>query len=161
MDFEVQRCTRHCAKTERELAPDEEFYAVLMAEGAEVVRYDYCADAWEGPPERSLGWWKSKMPGKDPKKLHWAPNDVMLDYFERLEGDEERRDIRYVLGLLLVRRRVARHEESERDEQDQEWLVIYCPRREATYKVAVVTPTPERTMEIQEELARLLFADAA
>ena len=113
MDFEVQRCTRHCAETGRELAPEEAFYSTLVAEGADVVRRDYCADAWQGPPENSLGWWKSRMPARDARKLHWAPNDVMLEYFEQLENQPEKADVRYTLALLLVRRRVARHEDEE------------------------------------------------
>ena len=60
MDFEVQRFTRRCAATDRELAPGELFYSVLLAEGAEVVRHDYAAEAWNGPTVRAApGWWKS------------------------------------------------------------------------------------------------------
>ena len=36
-DFEVQRCSRHCAKTERTLQPGETYYTALMVEGADVV----------------------------------------------------------------------------------------------------------------------------
>ena len=36
MDYEVQRCSRHCAESGRELAPGEAFYSVLVAEGAEL-----------------------------------------------------------------------------------------------------------------------------
>ena len=57
MDYEIQRCTRRCAATEREFAPGEEFFSVLVAEGAELRRLDYCAEAWEGPPENATGNW--------------------------------------------------------------------------------------------------------
>ena len=46
------------------------------------------------------------MPGRP----HWAPNDVMLNYFERLLEDPTAEDARYVLALLLVRRRMLRVE---------------------------------------------------
>lgn len=39
-------------------------------------------------------------------------------------------------------------------------MILYCPRREAMYSVPAVAPSPERIEEIQEELARLLFAKA-
>ena len=106
VDFEVQRCTRHCAKTEREFRPGETFVSVLMAEGAEVVRYDYSLEAWDQPPENAVGWWKSVMPEPNAKKVNWAPNDVMLHYFETLESDASKADVRYVLALLMVRRRI-------------------------------------------------------
>jgi hypothetical protein len=35
-------------------------------------------------------------------------------------------------------------------------MVLYCPRRETTYRVASVTPEETRINEIQEELAKLL-----
>ena len=66
--------------------------------------------------------------------------------------------MRYVLALLLIRRRVVRLEETERDDNGCEMLVLYCPRRETTYRVAVAAPNDERTTEIQHELAGLLFA---
>ncbi len=160
IDYEVQRCTRHCATTGRELQPGEEFFSTLVAEGAEVVRRDYAADAWQGPPEGVLGWWKSQMPERTAKKLHWAPNDVMLELLETLETQPDKKDMRYVLGLLLVRRRVVRLEDTEQDDQGREVSVLYCPRREATYRVETTMPSDERIAEIQEELGQLLFADA-
>lgn len=161
MDYEVQRCTRHCAATGRQFEPGETFYSMLVVEGAQVVRHDYAPEAWQGPPHGVLGWWKSQMPARDAHKLHWAPNDVMLHLFEELEPQPELQDMRYVLALLLIRRRVLRLEESEIDEQGRESLAVYCGKNEQTYQVLVATPTEERTDAIQEELAKLLFADAA
>ena len=160
IDYEVQRCTRHCAATGRELQPGEAFYSTLTAEGAQVVRHDYSQEAWQGPPEGVLGWWKSHMPKRNTKKLHWAPNDVMLELLESLEAQPDKMDMRYVLALLLIRRRVVRLEETEKDASGREVSVLYCPRRDTTYRVVTVTPGAQRTTEIQEELARLLFADA-
>jgi len=155
MDYEAPRCTRHCAHSGRELLPEEPFYSVLVAEGAELRRLDYAAEAWEGPPKEAIGGWKSQMPSPN-KRKKWAPNDVMLQFFDELAEQPELRDMRYVLALLLVRRRVMRHEESERDETGREIAVLYCPRRDATYKVPVVIPDEARANEIQEELAKLL-----
>jgi hypothetical protein len=160
IDFEVQRCTRHCTVTGRELRPGEAFYSTLAAEGATVVRRDYSLEAWQGPPEGILGWWKSRMPERNSKRLHWAPNDVMLELLESLADQEDRQDLRYVLALLLIRRRVVRKEETETDEQSREVSVLYCPRRETTYRVVTVLPTDARAQEIQQELSRLLFAEA-
>ena len=161
IDYEIQRCTRHCAVTGRELQPGEVFYSTLTDASGQVTRQDYSAEAWQGPPEGVLGWWKSRMPERDARKLHWAPNDVLLELLESLESQPDKYDMRYVLALLLVRRRVVRLEQTERDESLREVCVLYCPRREATYRVISIVPDAERTKEIQAELARLLFADSA
>jgi hypothetical protein len=161
MDFDIQRCTRHCATSGRELAPGETFYSVLISEGANVVRRDYSAEAWTGPPEGVLGWWKSQMPSPDARKMHWAPHDVMLELFEELSDQPDKQDLRYVLALLLVRRRVCRLEETQHDSAGHEVMILHCPRGETDYQVIVETPSEARVAEIQEHLAKLLFAQPA
>ena len=162
IDYEVQRCTRHCAITGRELRRAKTFYSTLTAEGRAVVRHDYSTEAWQGPPEGVLGWWKSHMPERDAKKLHWAPNDVMLELLERLES--QRRQARHALragAAVDPPSRGAAGRDRTRRRRGAKCSVLYCPRRETTYRVPTVMPEDERTVEIQEELARLLFADAA
>ncbi len=156
MDYDVQRSTKHCRVTGREFAPGEFYYSVLIAEGAELKRYDYTTEAWTGPPAEAVGWWKSQVPDQVAARKRWAPNDVMLNFWDELAEQPDKQDMRYVLTLLLVRRRVFRLEEEKRDEQRREVLVVYCPRRDATYQVPAVTPEPARVDQIQKELAALL-----
>jgi hypothetical protein len=156
MDYEVQHSSRRCSVTGREFAPGETYYSAIVAKGAEVIRFDYAADAWQGPPTDAIGWWKSQVPDRTATKKHWAPNDVMLQFWDELAAQPERQDMRYVLTLLLVRRRVFRLEEEKLDEQGREVLVVDCPRREATYEIPAVMPEAARIDQIQEELAALL-----
>lgn len=160
VDFEVQRCTRRCAKTQRELQPGELFYSVLVSEGKDVIRYDYAADAWTGEPAQALGWWKSRIPEAHGARPHWALSDLMLQYFEELEGQPSKRDERYVMALLLLRRRIVRSEEIQRDASGKETLILFSPRNEREYQVEVVLPTRERIREIQDNLVRLFFGAA-
>lgn len=160
-ELDIQRCTRRCAKTEREFQPREVFHSVLVAEGAAVVRYDYSQEAWDQPPENALGWWKSQMPEPNAKKVNWAPNDVMLHYFEQLAEVSDKADIRYVLALLMVRRRIFKLEETDVNDEGSEVMLLYCPKNETDYKVSVFEPSPERAAEIQVELSKLLYADAS
>jgi hypothetical protein len=242
-DYEVHRCTRHCAKTERELGEGELFYTVLRREGAEYVRADYCLQAWEGGPEGDdevVAWWKSQMPSRSAKQVRMAPNEALLHFFHDILDQPDREDMRYVLALLLVRRRVLRLDETlsleEQDEEasppnrarrtvpqpdaaeveessdaedsggeadseqataeqaagrssaertsaertsagsgqtsetdenapsqpmpGEELLQLYDPREEKTYRVRVTNPSESRINELQEELAKLLYADA-
>jgi len=162
MDYDIQRCTRHCATTGRELLEGETFYSMLVAEGSKVNRYDYAAEAWQGPAgERVVGWWKSQMPTREAKRDRMAPADVLLEYFKQLEENEESLDLRYVMALLLVRHRVLRQESIEAHPGQHETLVLYCPRNEETYRVAAISPDETRIEMIQEYLARLLDAPAS
>jgi hypothetical protein len=156
MEYEIERSAKSCAVTGREFAPGEDFYSALIAEGAELKRCDYSAQAWQGPPPGTIGWWKSKTPDQHARRAYWAPNDVLLDFFDELAEQSERQDMRYVLALLLVRRRVMRLEDERRDETGHERLMLYCPRRDTQYEVTAIAPDPKRVEEIQRVLAKLL-----
>jgi hypothetical protein len=168
LDFEVQRSTRRCAATDRPLEPGDVCYSVLESHGAEIIRKDYCQSAWTGPPSDAFGWWRSRIPETTAKKIKLAPNDVLLELFDQLAEQMEHQDMRYVLALLLLRRRVLRLDvplEAGSLSIDQgvagiEAMSLYCPKREATYVVRVAMPGEERTDEIQQRLSELLIADA-
>jgi len=155
MDFEVDRCARRCAATGREFAPGETIYSALVVDAGRVARLDYSAEAWPGPPEGSLGWWKSLAPAKEGKKIRWAPNDVLLELLEAEEAPAAD-DFRYVASLLLIRRRVLRPEETVQEPDGREVSVLYCPRNEKTYRVPTAVPGADRAKEIQQQLAQLL-----
>jgi hypothetical protein len=170
MDYHIKRCSRQCAQSGRELAEGEAFYTVLVASGATVERLDYASECWTGPPDGAVGWWQSRMPTQKSKRAKMAPNDVLLHVFEELwQSDDSDPDLVYVLALLLVRRRVVRIEEpntaetttDQRDEHTHEKFSVYCPRNDTTYELATSPPDEARIEAIQEELARLLFAEAA
>lgn len=160
MDYDVQKCTRHCAISGRELQEGETFYSVLVAEGAGVGRRDFAPDAWQGPPDGVLGWWKSKVPTRESRRARMAPSEVLLELFQELEDHIDKADMRYVLALLLVRRRVLRIEEGsdQGSENREQVLTLYCSRDDTTHRVACVPPNAARAEQIQAELGRLLFA---
>jgi hypothetical protein len=164
LDFEIQRSTRRCAATDRPLEPGEVCYSVLEVRGADIVRKDFSRDAWTGPPEQAFGWWRYRVPEPHAKKLRLAPNDVLLELFDQLGEQPAGEDMRYVLALLLVRRRVFRTEGLPETNPaaagDVETLTVFCPKRDATYEVPVIMPTNERIEEIQQQLGELLLSGA-
>jgi hypothetical protein len=143
---------------------------VLEVQGADVVRRDFCVDAWTGPPEAAFGWWKSTVPEPTIRKIKLAPNEVLLELFDQLADRPEHHDMRYVLTLLLLRRRVLRLEVSLDHPSGQatptmpghavEIMTVFCPKREASYEVPVVMPRNERIDEIQVQLSELLVSGA-
>lgn len=161
LDFEVQRCSRKCSSSGRELRPGETCYSVLVSEGSSVQRLDYSEEAWSGPPENSLGWWRSRIAEPGVVRMSWAPNDVLLDYFMKLADEPTKADERYVLALLLVRRRILRLEETSTGPDGNDVLTLFCPRHELTHQVVANLPDESRVRQIQEDLGRLLQAPGA
>lgn len=156
LDFDITRCSRKCAATDRDLQAGETCYSALVPEGSQVVRRDYSAEAWQGPPGDAIGWWKSVVVDPSAKRMHWAPSDVMLNYFVQLAENPAAEDTQYVLALLLVRKRILRNEGTEKDADGREAIVLYSPRQECEHRVPVVLPTADRVEAIQNELAQLL-----
>jgi hypothetical protein len=81
--------------------------------------------------------------------------------FDQLAAQPRQREMRYILSLLLLRRRVFQFEDEATDEKGDVFMTLYCPRRDTSYEVQVVEPEDARAEEIQQKIADLLFADAA
>ncbi len=157
IDFEVQRCTRRCHATDRELQPGEVVYSALVKSGSQVVRRDWAESAWSGPTGEMVSWWRTKLPEPAAKRAAMAPGEVMLELFESLEGLSDQADFRYVLALLLVRRRVLKLEGSQADADASGVLRLYSTKTDQRWQVPIVMPSKSRTAAIQAEIGRLLF----
>ncbi len=159
MDYEVKRCSRRCAETQRELAEGEVYYTALVAVGADVQRLDFSEEAWQEPPEGTIASWKSRMPLRD-TKVSMAPNEVLLELFKQRLEQPDKQDETYVLALLMIRRRILRLEQSREDDEGNETFLLSSARDDSTYEVLVTVPTSQRVAEIQEQLAELLYSEA-
>lgn len=161
LEFQFQKCTRQCHKSNREFSPGEEFYSVLLADGGEVVRQDFSAEHWTDPPQNAIGWWKSEMPEQTGKTANLAPNDVLIQFFSQLSGQPDKADLRYILGLLLVRKRLLRLEGTQMNQNGNEELILTDAKQESEHLVVVIDPSAQRADAIQKELSELLYKDAA
>jgi hypothetical protein len=115
--YTLSRCTGVCAATGRALAIGESCVAVLVErdDAAALERVDYSTDAWSSgarptPPARAFAHWRATHQAGEPsgKLKPLLSDDELLDLFTELgDATEPRRQaFRYVLGLMLVRRRV-------------------------------------------------------
>jgi hypothetical protein len=159
LEFDVRSCSRRCSSTERELEPGDVYFSVLEAAGAELVRHDYSVEAWEGEPEECVGWWRSRVPAKEGSKPKLAPTDVMLNLFVALDNRSQDKPFRYLLGLLLLRRRALRRDDSHVTEEGHEVLTLFCPRRDETFELIVADPDAAQTQQLQQRMIDLLYGD--
>jgi hypothetical protein len=156
LDFDITHCSRQCAASGRTFAPGEAYFSTLHIEGGAAVRRDYSAAEWRGPVDDAIAWWKSRVPDHDAAKPKLAPQDVLLNLFTELADRPSEAEFRYVLGLLLVRRRIVKLEDTRRDDAG-EVLVLECPRRNEEYELRVAPPPPERTEALQQRMVELLY----
>ena len=154
---DIPKPSKTCSATHRELKPGEAFFSVLFEESGGVRRLDYAAENWTGPPPSAAGWWKSTVPAVGEKKVKLAPNEILLELFEQLAGQPDKLDVRYVLTLLLIRRRLFRYEREEEAETGEKTLIVYSLKQNATFEIPAAMPNAERLREVQEYLNSLLY----
>lgn len=153
--YEIPRTSGVCASSGRELTPGESYYAALVElpegqaeaklEAADskdkstealralgLCRIDVSLEAWAGGyrPDGLFGYWKSTVPLPNEKKKLFVDDAVLMNLLERLaEATEpDRLAFRYVLALILMRKKLLRYDgnilrEAEVDGQtvEQTW----------------------------------------
>lgn len=156
MDLKLHRPQTACTRTGRGFAPGEVFYSALVR-GAGLDRLDVAAEAWSGPPEGTIAWWRSRYPEAGEVGPTLAPVDALLDALEGLEeeGDEP---LRYLLALELTRRRVLRIVDDRDAVQLDGELVLTSRRRGRDYRVRAVPPAEVAAAGVEDRLAALLWS---
>ena len=157
-DLDIKSCSRSCAATNKNLEPGESYFSVLELCDTEMVRHDYSIDSWTGPPEKCLGWWRSRVPDKE-EKPQLAPIDVMLNLFAALAEKPSESKFRYLLGLLLIRRRILRVEDTQTDDAGKVVMSLYSTRRDENHELLVDEPDDAQADQIQQRMIELLYGD--
>lgn len=157
IDYRIEPSTRRCCISGRELRPGERFYSVLVEEDGKFLRKDYSAEAWPGPPPDAFSFWMGRLnPPTGPRRPP-IDDDMLMDCFQRLEGQWEpsRLRFRYVIALLLMRRRRLKFEATQQD-GPQELLVLRGTRDGGRHLVVNPNLTDEELETVQDEVFQAL-----
>lgn len=161
--WHVARSTRTCASTGVEIPPETPYYSALLETDDGFERKDFAAEAWpEADKAEFFSYWKNK--GYSPRTDKRPPVDYerLLSFFDALDGTEDRskRLFRYVVALVLVRRRKLRLDDMSRTDDGEDRLVLY-DRRGDGKTVTVTSPeaTREELEQAQEKLNSLFECD--
>src|SRR4029079_1923924 len=124
-NYEIHGPARTCAASGRELRPGDKVFSVLWEEADRFVRKDYAAEAWPGPPNRAIAWWVGQIPETGRHAKPTINDDLLVDCFEHLADTTHASKLRfrYVVALLLMRRKRFRFEDA-RSQGEQETLVV-------------------------------------
>lgn len=168
-DFKVGRCSRKCFGEDRPLREGEAFYSVVIENSSGFERRDYSADAWAGPPEGAVGHWKNRMPEAGERKMVLAPREVLIDLLRQMESAEpgtSAAKLRYLLALLLLRRRMVRLATTgaakiDVDDGDEtSWMEIETPNDGSFIRIAECRISKSETESLTESLNELLYCEA-
>jgi hypothetical protein len=145
-----QPACRHCA---RAFENGEPHVSALAMHSDELAREDVCLACWKSQPARGdLFWWRTRHDA-DRKRGIALNLEALEALFVRLEGSNEGQlaELRYVLCLVLMRKRRVKIERVERD-ADGESLIVTRPRKPEVFRVTVFDFSPEKIDELRTRL---------
>lgn len=156
-DYQIQPHTRRCVTTGRDLQPGERYYTALLELGEQLVRQDFSSQAWQGPPAGAFSFWSGRVPQPSETAKPRFDDDVLEECFQRLEeqGERSRVNFRYVVALLLIRRKRFRFEQTI-DADGVEKLELSNIKTGEKYLVLNPQLTDEQMAEVQGEVFRVL-----
>jgi hypothetical protein len=156
-NYQIHGPARTCAATGRELKPGEKVFSVLTDQGGQFVRTDYKTDAWPGPPSGAVAWWAGRVPEAGRPARPVINDDLLVDCFEHLAGtaDPARQRFRYVVALLLMRRKRFRFEDA-RKRDESETLVVRDAKSGRKHEVIDPQLTGPEMDAVRDEVFRVL-----
>ncbi|MEC9373697.1 MAG: hypothetical protein VYC34_07630 [Planctomycetota bacterium] len=168
--YNLGRPAEQCAASGAPLTPGTPFVAALVErEGVDGFdRLDFTQEAWASMarPARLVGFWRGIAPEPDAAPKPFIDDEALLSLFEQLgeSDDPKRQAFRFVLALMLVRKRLLRHEGS-RKRQDGDVMLIRMRGPEGWGEgstiVEVVDPNLDRETigQVTEQVGQILRGD--
>jgi hypothetical protein len=122
-DWEINKPLGQCYGTGVKIEPGQEYFGALVKTEEGLQRRDFCADYWESEKPDVFCYWKTKLPHPDQKKQLFVDDQMLMAFFERLEKetDPEKVNFRFVLALILMRKRILKYEDTEIDDGGEIW----------------------------------------
>jgi len=155
-DWKFAKRQGTCSTCEREFAEGELHFSSLVLRTEFVAREDSCVECWRSRPAsggvEAILWWRTHQ--RSDRRRGVALNLEALEaLFVQLDGRSEvaLRELRYVLCLILMRKRRLKIERIYRD-GNGEGMVVRRPRREERFDVAVFDFSPDRIDELRTRL---------
>lgn len=146
-----------CAGADTVIEPGQEYIATLVETPDGLVRRDYCQEYWQGNKPQVYCRWKTRMPGQEQKKNLFVDDDMLLSFFERLENetDDDKLNFRFVLMLILMRKRILKYDTSKSGAGREIWVLKVAGRKEFA---EVVNPhlTEEKISQLSQQLGQIL-----
>jgi hypothetical protein len=128
----------------------------------ELLRRDFCATCFqEKRPEGVYYFWKATQQAPDDNNKRRQPVidvDYIIEFFKRLEGDPapQRIAFRYILALMLTRKKVLYFEEKKKDSSGNELQIFREKRGGQAHQVYEPSLSEDEITAVSAELGVLL-----
>lgn len=160
MEWKISRGKGLCMQCESEMQEGQIFFSALLDTELEFQRKDFCSTCWEDISESVFSYWKTRVPPADASRKSMVDNEVLLDFFRRLEKETEpaRINFRYLLSLMLMRKKILKFEDIERTDDD-EFLVLRQVGEEQRHRVKDPRLPKDELEKLKDDLYQLLYLE--
>jgi len=162
-DWTIQSRSGRCAVTGRDFAEGEYFYTLLFRERDGFRREDLSEEAWKArqadgvAAHQPYSFWRSKFEPPAPAPPEALAKETAEDLLRRYmtENDEGHANARYILALMLERKRLLKQIEAKEDIHGRTLVYEHVKTGEV-----FIVPDPGLRMDqieaVQNEVAALL-----
>lgn len=153
-DWHVAKSSQQCAVTGTPLEVGDEHYSALTETPEGFSRADYSLAAWpEVDKTTFFSFWKTRVRSPEEKKRLVIDIEAFYAFFSSLgETDDPQRQVfRYLVALLLTRKRVLRLDEIEKS-PDGDTLVVFDRRQDKVLRLPCPDLNSDRIQDAQNAI---------
>ncbi len=158
--WEIDKPLGQCYGTGRKIQHGEEYFGALVETEEGLQRRDFCADYWEKEKPNVFCYWKTRLPHPDQKRQIFVDDGMLLAFFDRLarETEQEKINFRFVLALILMRKRRLKYDSSRMDNDKEIWRLRFAGDKQT---VEVINPhlDDEQIEQLSSQIGQILQTD--
>ena len=156
-DWEISKTLGRCWGTGEKFEVGAEYYAALVETADGFERRDFSVEYWQEEKPEVYCYWKTKMTHPDQKKRLFVDDEMLMSFFERLAGETEPEKVnfRFVLTLVLMRKRILKYDSSTFENGREIWTLRVTGEKRI---IAVVNPhlTEDQVAELSSQIGQIL-----
>lgn len=155
--WEIKRPLGQCSGSGRKIEYEEEYFATLVETAEGLERRDFSVEYWEANKPQVYCYWKTKLPKPDQKKQIFIDDAMLMSFFERLamETEQEKVNFRFVIGLILMRKRKLKYDSSKTEGEKEIWRLRIAGSKEI---VEVINPhlDEQQIQQLSSQIGNIL-----
>lgn len=160
-DWAMPRRADACTGCQHPFAVGETFHAYLYESAEGYARLDFCGGCTPPPDRAPVGSWKTRRSEPVPRSARTFDRRAVYEVFEQLEDsqDARRAQFRFVLALLLWRKKTLRLERTRNDGDGEVWEFVHAAAG-TLHQVRRPELGEEQLEQLSAQLEQLLTGDA-
>jgi len=160
-EWKIDKPLGHCCGSGKKIEYGEEYFAALVETSEGLRRRDFCADYWQLEKPDVFCYWKTRLPHPGEKKQIFVDDEMLMAFFERLEEEREQEKInfRFVLALILMRKRRLKYESSETWADKEIWRLRVVGGDRQFVKVVNPHLDEEQIEQLSSQIGQILQVD--